>query len=151
MKRSLLFVSIISVIVVGSQLVASAQENTQIEGMQKQMMEAMQKQMMKNMGGGLGGGGGGGMQAAPAAKASISPDRARGGEAVFGDTSLGTNGKSCKTCHAKKGAKPLDGRRLNAHLIAFIQYCYNNALKGPGIMAENKLNSIVDYFTSLQH
>jgi len=148
MKRSLLLILVASVIVVGSQFTANAQQNSQIEGMQKQMMEAMQKQMMKNMGGGLGGGGG--TQAAPAAKASISPDRTRAGEAVFGDTSLGTNGKSCKTCHAKKGAKPLDGRGVNAHLVAFIQYCYNNALKGPGIMAENKLNSVVDYFTSLQ-
>ncbi len=146
MKKTLLLLLGVLIAVVGFQLSVSAQQNNQMEDMQKSMMRSMQEQMMKSMGsGGMGGG-----ARSTSSRVTVSAERARAGEAVFADSGLGTNGKSCKTCHAQAGKKPLDGRKVNSHLIAFVQYCYNNALKGQGIMAESKLNALTDYFTSLQ-
>jgi len=150
MKKVVLSAFSLFFVIAGFNAIANAQQGggVQIEDMQKTMMQQMQQQMMQNMG--SGGGMGGGMAPQQSSGASVPQAKAAAGAAVFADASLGTTGKSCKTCHTKPGQKPLDGRKVSAHLIAFIQYCYNNALKGPGIMAENKLNGLVDYFTSLQ-
>jgi len=141
-KVSLLLFSLIFLF--SGYLIAGAQQNSQsqMQDMQQNMMKTMMEQMTKNLGGGMGG------SAAP--KQGVSTNKARGGESVFSDTSLGTNGKSCKTCHSKKGKKPLDGRKVDSHLISFVQYCYNNALKGMGVIPEKKLTGIEDYFKSLQ-
>jgi len=148
-KNAALAVSL-SIFVLGSYMIVNAQ-NFQMGDMQKQMMQSMQQQMMGSMGGG--GGGGGAMGGGPMGggqSPAVSQEKALAGAKTFADTSLGTSGKSCRTCHSKAGVKPLDGRKVDFHLATSIQYCYNKALKGPGIIAENRLNNIVDYFKSLQ-
>jgi len=151
MRKNLVLVLGLSFFVFGSYMLANAQ-NFQMGDMQKQMMQSMQQQMMGSMG--SGGGGGGGMAGGPmgggAQTQAVSQEKALAGAKTFADVKLGTSGKSCHTCHSKPGVKPLDGRKVDYHLATSIQYCYNKALKGPGIIAENRLNNIVDYFKSLQ-
>jgi cytochrome c553 len=55
-------------------------------------------------------------------------DAARG-QALFSDTSLGTNGKACNTCHTDmgKGEKSLVGKKPSARTI---RKCIKSALKG---------------------
>jgi len=146
MKKVSLFLFGVFFVVAGFQVLANAQGGgNQMQDMQQQMMQAMQKQMMQNMGGA------GGMQpGASPAKAGVPTERTAAGEAVFSDTGLGTNGKSCKTCHSRLGEKPLDGRKVDNYLSAVVQYCYVNALKGKSVIGRKKLNAIVDYFTSLE-
>ena len=148
MKKLSVFIMSLS-FVFGSYMLVNAQ-NFQMSDMQQQMMQSMQQQMMGSMGGGAGGGAGGGFAGMRPASQPISQERALAGAKTFADAELGTSGKSCHTCHSKPGAKPLDGRKVDYHLITSIQYCYNKALKGPGIIAENRLNNIVDYFKSME-
>ena len=80
----------------------------------------------------------------------ISQERINAGVSAFSDTNIGTNGKSCKSCHSKPGEKPLEGRKVNAYLISSIQYCYNNAMKGNGVIDGKKLERIVDLFRYIE-
>jgi len=105
------------------------------------MMKKMQESMMQNMMGS--------MMGNPSPKA-VSKEKSNLGKAIFNDTKLGNNGKSCNTCHSKVGRKPLDGRKVVPYLSAYIQYCYNNGLKGRGIIPKDKLDGIESYFAFLE-
>jgi len=81
---------------------------------------------------------------------NISNERVQAGRAVFLDTGLGTNGKSCSTCHSENGNKPLRGKETGADFLVATQYCYNNFLSGKGIIPKDKLRAIKDYFIYYQ-
>jgi cytochrome c peroxidase len=61
------------------------------------------------------------------------PPSAQRGAALFRDPSLGTNGKSCATCHA--GGKRLDPEELaeagDDELAGYANSCVEAMLKGP--------------------
>ena len=109
----------------------------QTTDMQKQMMEQMQKKMM-----------GGGMGAGGLQQPGTSATEATQGKGIFSDSSLGTNGKSCGSCHVE-GKKPLDGRKVDSRLVAFVQYCYEHAIGGQKVMVGDKLDKLIAYFRSL--
>lgn len=121
----------------------------QLSDFQKQMMEQMQKKMM-------GGGGGGGAATGgvmpgtqqPTIPAATTPMEVTQGKAIFNDSSLGTNGKSCGSCHVE-GKKPLDGRKTDNRLVAFVQYCYEHAIGGQKVIEADKLDKLISYFASL--
>ena len=89
--------------------------------MQKMMMEKMKKQTSQS----------------------------KDGEAVFNDTTLGTNGKSCGGCHAE-AQKIVEKHPVDNHLAAYIQYCYEHALNGTKVIDKEKLDKMMAYFTVLQ-
>ena len=109
---------------------------------QKQMMQQMMQQNMQKFQGGEAG-----QQGFP----SIDKDKTTTtqGKALFNDSSLGSNGKSCGSCH-QEGEKPLDGRDINHHLVAYVQYCYEHALGGEKVIGQAKLDKIMSYFVSLK-
>ncbi len=115
----------------------------QLSDFQKQMMEQMQKKMMG--GGGAGDATTGTQQ--PTIPVSTTPMVVTQGKAVFNDSSLGTNGKSCGSCHVE-GKKPLDGREVDNRLVAFVQYCYEHAIGGQKVIDTDKLDKIIAYFDS---
>ena len=114
----------------------------QVTDFQKKMMEEMQKKMMGKMGTATAPG------AVPTSKTPTQVKEAKKGKKIFNDVSLGTNGKSCGSCHIE-GQKPLDGRNVDNRLIAFIQYCYEHAIDGQSVMDGVKLDQIVSYFKNL--
>ena len=64
--------------------------------------------------------------------ASLPPGDAVRGKALFADTTLGTNGQSCNTCHTDmgRGEKSLVGKRPFEHTI---RDCIQSGLQGdPG-------------------
>ena len=115
----------------------------QLSDFQKKMMEQMQQKMRS----GAVSTAGGGFSAQPNAPVSSSPMQTKEGKALFNNVSLGTNGKSCGTCHAE-GKKPLDGSGVNNHVVAYIQYCYEHAIGGKKVIAADKLEKIVVYIQS---
>ncbi len=117
----------------------------QVTDFQKQMMEQMQKKMM---GGGAGAGAGAAGMQQPSTPASTTPMEVTQGKAIFNDSSLGTNGKSCGSCHVE-GKKPLDGRKIDNRLVAFVQYCYEHAIGGQKVIETGKLDKLIAYFGSL--
>ena len=62
---------------------------------------------------------------------------AQRGEALFNDTRLGTNGKSCSTCHAKgKGLKEAY-EYSDANLAAIVNRCIEKPLAGTPIAPDS--------------
>lgn len=114
---------------------ASAQSN--MTDFQKQMMNQRQNQMRS----------GWGNQPFNTPTSFATPLQANAGKDVFNDTFLGTNGKSCGTCH-QKGVKPLDGSNIDDHSIATIQYCYEHAIGGQKVIPADKLEKLITYFRS---
>ena len=108
-----------------------------------QVRELMQKKMM---GKGAGAGTTGTQQ--PTIPAATTPMEVAQGKAIFNDSSLGTNGKSCGSCHVE-GKKPLDGRKVDNRLVAFVQYCYEHAIGGQKVIAADKLDKLIAYLGSL--
>jgi mono/diheme cytochrome c family protein len=106
---------------------------------QRQMMETMMKQNREKMQKG---------ETQLPGFASIKQKEVEKGKDLFNDTTLGTNQKSCGSCH-QEGQKPLDGRKVDNQLIAYIQYCYQEALGGTKVIDKDKLDSLVTYFNSL--
>jgi len=68
------------------------------------------------------------------------------GEKYFYDTSLGTNGKSCASCHADgKGLEEAGDYDMSA-LKEIINFCIRDALKGKMLPADDpKLAEIEKY------
>ncbi|PLX73093.1 MAG: cytochrome C [Desulfuromonas sp.] len=52
------------------------------------------------------------------------------GEALFNDPSLGTNGKSCATCHPNGKGLEEAGEYNVEMLTEFMNFCIRDALKG---------------------
>ncbi len=74
-------------------------------------------------------------------------DAARG-EARFADTTVGTSGKSCNTCHTEmgRGAKSLVGKKPYDHII---RDCIQGPLQGdPG--QEQVIADLLAYIRSLR-
>lgn len=136
MKKNILLMFLAS-------LIGASPAFAQITEFQKRMMEEMQKKMMGKMGTSTAPG------AVPASKTPTQAKEAKKGKKLFNDPAMGTNGKSCGSCHIE-GQKPLDGRKIDNRLIAFIQYCYEHAIDGQSVMDEVKLDQIVYYFKSLR-
>jgi len=96
-----------------------------------------------------------------AAAGEIEDAVARGAK-LFADTSLGTNGMSCNSCHTNlgKGDSPLSGRPPFPKVFAMakqirtldqtVQACIVNALKAkPLAWDDAKLTDLVTYVNSL--
>jgi cytochrome c peroxidase len=80
------------------------------------------------------------------------PTAARGA-ALFRDPSLGTNGKSCATCH--EGGKRLDPEELaeatDAKLAGYANSCIEGMLKGPRLPGDSaRLRSMVLHLRTYQ-
>lgn len=135
MKKKILLMLLVS-------LMGISPAFAQITDFQKKMMEEMQKKMMGKMGTATAPG------AVPTSKTPTQVKEAKKGKKLFNDVSLGTNGKSCGSCHIE-GQKPLDGRKVDNRLIAFVQYCYEHAIDGQSVMDGVKLDQIVYYFKHL--
>jgi cytochrome c len=135
MKKNILLMLLVSLIGVSPAL-------AQVSEFQKKMMEEMQKKMMGKMGTATAPG------AVPTSKTPTQAKEAKKGKKLFNDVALGTNGKSCGSCHIE-GQKPLEGRKVDNRLIAFIQYCYEHAIDGQSVMDGVKLDQIVTYFKNL--
>ncbi len=108
---------------------------------QKNMMQQMQNKMMGKMG----------TNTQPSAPTPTTPIQAKEGvkgKELFNDKTLGTNGRSCGTCHSE-GDKPLEGRNVDNWLVSFVQYCYEHALGGEKVMPTDKLDKMIAYFKSL--
>lgn len=128
------------VVLVGFLFCASA-AFSQITNFQKQMREQMQKKMRgKVLSVGTG--------TQPSTPALATSMKAAQGKAIFNDSSLGTNGKSCGSCHVD-GQKPLDGREVDNRMIVHAQYHYEHSIGGERVMAADKLDKLVAYFNSL--
>lgn len=80
--------------------------------------------------------------------ASATPNKAVRGKALFNNSLLGTNGKSCGSCHIE-GQKPLDGRKVDNRTIASIQYHYEHSVGGEKVIEADKLDKLIAYFNSL--
>jgi mono/diheme cytochrome c family protein len=128
---------LVGVVVLGL-AVASASFAQDIGEFQRQMMERMMQQNREKMQKGE-------ADLPGFAKVGVA-DR---GKAIFNSTSLGNNGKSCGSCH-QEGQGPLDGRQVDNHLVAYVQYCYEHALGGEKVIAGDKLDKIMGYLKSLQ-
>jgi cytochrome c len=87
-------------------------------------------------------------------------DAAARGEKLFADAGLGTNGKSCTTCHTElgKGKNKLTGRspfpKARAKgvrtLDQMVQMCLTGAMKGPALAwDDDKLTDLVFYVNGL--
>ncbi len=114
---------------------------------QKQMMERMRQQTMQKTMQQTQGGQNLGEESQPPGFAAVA--LSGDGKRVFNDPTLGTNGKSCGSCH-QVGKKPLAGQKVNNHLAAYVQYCYEHALAGKKVIEKDKLNKIMAYFESFQ-
>ena len=89
-------------------------------------------------------------------------DAAAGGEKLFADASLGTNGKSCNSCHTElgKGNNKLTGRSPFPKVFSMakkvrtldqtIQLCITGAMKGPALAwDDDKLADLASYVNAL--
>ena len=89
-------------------------------------------------------------------------DAAAGGEKLFADAGLGTNGKSCSSCHTElgKGDNTLTGRSPFPKVISMakkvrtldqmIQMCLTGAMKGPALSWDDeKLADLASYVNAL--
>lgn len=82
------------------------------------------------------------------AGSSLPPGDAARGQALFADPTLGTNGKSCNTCHTElgRGEKNLVGKRPFEHTI---RDCIQAALQGdPG--NDQAVSDLKAYIESLK-
>jgi hypothetical protein len=74
------------------------------------------------------------------------------GRALFLDSALGTNGRSCATCH--EGGKRLEdlGEYDDARLGAYVDTCIEGMLKGKPLPRDSAdLRSLVLYLRTFQH
>lgn len=73
------------------------------------------------------------------------------GKSLFESTSLGSNGKSCATCHpAGKGLEKI-GNYEDDQLKETINSCVHNALKGKRFNPDaQELDALLAYLRSLQ-
>ena len=89
-------------------------------------------------------------------------DAAASGEKLFADAGLGTNGKSCNSCHTElgKGDKKFSGRSPFPKVFArakkvrtldqMVQMCLTGAMKGPALAwDDDKLADLVFYVNGL--
>ena len=81
--------------------------------------------------------------------AANTPSIERGRE-LFNSTALGTNGKSCASCHGDgsglSGVAAIDGARL----AGIVNQCIRNPLKGKGLAADSSdMKSLVMYLRTL--
>jgi cytochrome c len=101
---------------------------------------------------------------AHAAVAGEIEDAVARGSKLFADTSLGTNGMSCNSCHTNmgKGDSPLAGRTPFPKVFSMakkvltldqtVQNCLMGALKGKALAWDDpKLTDLVTYVDSLYH
>ncbi len=143
MQSKKIFLAIISLgLIFAPALFAQDMTGFQRQMMEKMRQQTMQKSMQQTQGGQnlLG-------EAQPPGFAAI--DLSGDGRKLFNDPALGTNGKSCGSCH-QEGQKPLDGRKVDHHMVAFVQYCYEHAIRGVKVIDKEKLNKIMAYFNSLE-
>lgn len=79
------------------------------------------------------------------------------GEALFNSADLGTNGKSCNTCHS--GGKDIDGRKNTYTILAkkqdsikdAVNFCIEMALSGNPLEKDSeKMEDIVSYLKTLK-
>ncbi len=78
------------------------------------------------------------------------------GKVLFNDTSLGTNGKSCNTCHpdgsginGQKGSFKIMNNKLSTVEDA-VNFCVKNALRGKPLPKDSqKMKDIVSYIKIL--
>ena len=137
-SRIFLLVALFGLIVVPASF---AQEMSEF---QKQMMEQMMQQTRQKMQSG---------ETKPPGDMSLpgpeSSEAVGQGKEIFNASSLGTNGKSCGSCH-KEGKKPLAGQKVDNHMIAYVQYCYEHAIGGKKVIDKVKLDKLMAYLKSLQ-
>jgi len=85
--------------------------------------------------------------ATAAAAANVSAQR---GEELFNSTKLGTNGKSCATCHPKGQKLTKAARYDEAKLVSIINGCVENALAGNPLPKDSpEMTSLVMYLRTL--
>ncbi len=79
------------------------------------------------------------------------------GKGLFNDTKLGTNGKSCNTCHS--GGKDIDGSKKTFEILGeqinsiseAVNFCIENALDGKALDSNSEdMKSIVSYIKTLK-
>ncbi len=137
-SRVFLLIALLGFIVVPASF---AQDMTEF---QKQMQQQMMQQNMQRMQSGE--------TQPPLSMKPPGPESSEAvnqGKKIFIDPSLGTNGKSCGSCH-REGEKPLAGQKVNNHMIAYVQYCYEHAIGGEKVIDKSKLDKLMAYFRSLQ-
>ena len=89
-------------------------------------------------------------------------DAVASGEKLFADAGLGTNGKSCSSCHTElgKGENKLTGRSPFPKVFSMakkvrtldqkIQMCVTGAMKGPALAwDDDKLADLASYVNAL--
>ncbi len=136
------FLGIAVLFMLGISLSASAQQK--MTDFQRQMREKIMQQTMQQVQGGK-------IQPPAGAAGQVAPAKAViDGKSLFNDPSLGTNGKSCGSCHKTEGEGPLDGRAVDSHYVAYIQYCYEHALAGKEVIERNSIQKLTAYLKSLQ-
>lgn len=128
------------VVLIGS-LFSSSIAVAQLSELQKRMMKQMRKKMWSQVLGNKTG-------TQSSTPTSATPNKAVRGKALFNDSLLGTNGKSCGSCHIE-GKKPLDGRKVDNRTIASIQYHYEHSIAGEKVITADKLDKLIAYFNSL--
>jgi cytochrome c553 len=84
-------------------------------------------------------------------------DDAKKGKALFNDSRLGTNGKSCNTCHP--GGSNIDGSKRTFNILGeqissisgAVNFCIENALEGKPLAADSQdMKDIVSYISALK-
>ena len=96
------------------------------------------------------------------ALAGLEEDAAARGEKLFADAGLGTNGKSCTTCHTElgKGKNKLTGRSPFPKVFSMakkvrtldqtVQMCVTGPMKGPALAwDDDRLADLVFYVNGL--
>ncbi len=132
--NSVLYAAVVLTLTASSPVVA---QNQNMSDYQKQMMNKLRQQYQQDVQTG---------QKQP--PVTVPGELATQGKAIFNDPALGTNGKSCGNCHAE-GKNPLDGRQPDNYLVAYVQYCYEHALNGQGVIDKGKLDKLMAYFMSI--
>ncbi|HBH60240.1 MAG TPA: hypothetical protein DDX85_00550 [Nitrospiraceae bacterium] len=79
------------------------------------------------------------------------------GKSLFSDSRLGTNGKSCNTCHS--GGGDIDGSKKTFNILGeqissiggAVNFCIENALDGKPLAGDSQeLKDIVSYISTLK-
>lgn len=79
------------------------------------------------------------------------------GKALFNDSKLGTNGKSCNTCHT--GGKDIDGSKKTFNILDeqlnspgdAVNFCIENAMDGNPLDSNSEdMKNIVSYIKTLK-
>jgi cytochrome c len=81
--------------------------------------------------------------------AAAAPSVERGRE-LFNSTSLGTNGKSCASCHKDGSGLDLATANNGADLAGIVNQCIRKPLKGKGLPDDSSdMKSLVMYLRAL--